>query len=1089
MATLLMTALVTGSVLFIFNLLQEREQHRLQHRFGADIAEISVKVSERMMAYAHILKGGRGLFTSSENVTRQAWHEYATSLELERDYPGIQGVGFALYIPPVGLAEHEREVNKEGFDNYHIWPEGKRDIYTGILYLEPFDWRNQRAFGYDMFSELTRREAMERARDTGLPAISGKVLLVQETGDKAQAGTLLYVPVYKIAGSLNTVKQRRQALLGWVYSPYRMDNLIEGILGAQSEEFRLKISDESASEANDVLYDNTLAEGNEHPLIHQSINLKVNGRIWQLHFDALPHYTEAIGSSSFFVEVSGVLLIGILLILLTWNIFNTHRNAELLAKRLSTSLNKSERQFHLVTDDSPVMIAQLDCDKRYTLVNKSYANISGSKPDDLVGKRASEILSEDVLDLANPHMDIALTGQATTYDLYVTTKEGALRVLAVHYYPDFNMEGRVVGFIAFLIDITKRKQAEDALRYSEQRFRDILEAAGEYVWEIDANMVYTYVSNRSIDVKGYTPDELLGHTPMEFMPEEEIQSVGEIVNRAIADKAPFTLQHSDITKSGETLWEEVNGTPFYDSSGNMIGLRGTGLNITKRMQDESEINTLSQVVEQAGESILITDKSGTIKYVNSAFTKLTGYSADEVLGKNPRVLKSGRQSASFYKRMWETILNGNVWQAKLIDKKKDGSLYPGMMTISPIQNQTGDITHFVCMQQDISETEDLENQFHQAQKMQALGTLVGGIAHDFNNMLAGMTGNLYLAKKHAQGLPDVVARLGDVEELSFRSAEMVKQLLTFARKGEVTMKPLLFTSFIKETIKFTSASIPENIELHQDISGEELSVNADITQLHQVLLNLINNARDSLEGIDSPAITIRLETYLVEDDFFEKHPYFAPRASYAHLSVEDNGCGIPVHQLKHVFEPFFTTKQEGKGTGLGLAMSFGAIKTHDGHIEVESAEGKGTIFHVYLPLVESVDSASISLNEGPVQGHGETILVVDDNAFVLKSGREILEDLNYKVLEASDGLEAVDVFSHNQSEVTLIITDLVMPRLGGVEAVKRIRKIRSDVKVIYATGYDKAEALIGDISDKEEVISKPYNIHELSMSIRKKLES
>ncbi|MDQ6956321.1 MAG: ATP-binding protein, partial [Mariprofundaceae bacterium] len=265
----------------------------------------------------------------------------------------------------------------------------------------------------------------------------------------------------------------------------------------------------------------------------------------------------------------------------------------------------------------------------------------------------------------------------------------------------------------------------------------------------------------------------------------------------------------------------------------------------------------------------------------------------------------------------------------------------------------------------------------------------------------------------------------------------------------------------------------------------------DSTQMHQVLVNLVNNAYDALEGKSNPSITIKLERFYPDADFMEAHPYFRSEY-YAHLSVEDNGSGIPEAQVQHLFEPFFTTKEVGKGTGLGLSMVFGAVKRHEGFIEVESVEGEGATFHVYLPLIDTDDDTYVpSLQKASpfyAAGH-EVILLVDDDAFVLEIVKEVLEDLGYQVLEACNGLEAVDVFTDNQDKISLMVTDVVMPKLGGIKAAERIRKLRPDMKVIFATGYDKGTALPSEIlTSGSSILSKPYDIELLSRMIRKELD-
>jgi len=389
--------------------------------------------------------------------------------------------------------------------------------------------------------------------------------------------------------------------------------------------------------------------------------------------------------------------------------------------------------------------------------------------------------------------------------------------------------------------------------------------------------------------------------------------------------------------------------------------------------------------------------------------------------------------------------------------------------------------------QDISERKQLEEQLVQSQKMEAIGTLVGGIAHDFNNMLAGITGHLYLAKEQISDMPDIVNDLNNVEDIAFRAADMIEQLLTFARKSRVNTKPVPLNPFIKQTLKLLRTSVPENIELHQEICSDALQIKGDSTQLHQVLLNLINNARDAVEGKDRPCITIRLEAWHPDEIFISHHTYFADKP-YAHLSIEDNGCGMSEQQIEHLFEPFYTTKEQGKGTGLGLSMSFGAIKMHHGFIEVESIEGKGSTFHLYLPLLLQTNKRAIaSPGEKMItRGHGELILLVDDELPIIETGKAVLESLGYRVLTATNGREAVDQFHEHAGEIALCILDVVMPIMSGDKAAQCIRQIKSDVKIIFATGYDKS-ALRS--MENEIVLSKPFHIKEMSYLIRKQLDS
>jgi len=391
--------------------------------------------------------------------------------------------------------------------------------------------------------------------------------------------------------------------------------------------------------------------------------------------------------------------------------------------------------------------------------------------------------------------------------------------------------------------------------------------------------------------------------------------------------------------------------------------------------------------------------------------------------------------------------------------------------------------------QDVTESKVLEEQFLQAQKMESLGTLVGGIAHDFNNMLAGLNGNIYMAKKSV-GDPEGRRHLDNAEHLLFHAADLISQLLTYARKDRVSMQSLPLIPFIKELLKLLRSTIPESIHLLEFISQDSLMVKADVTQLQQVILNLVNNARDAVDGVDHPQVTISLESLISDDKFRHKHPE-AVYASYAHMTVADNGCGIPEDKLEHIFDPFFTTKEVGKGTGLGLSMVFGAVHTHQGFIFVESVEGKGSKFHIYLPLEEVKNTAlgGVEKENLALEGKGELILLVDDDYSIIEIGKEVIESLGYSVLVASSGHQAIDVFGAHKDEVDLVITDVVMPDLGGVQVMEEIRKINPNIKVLFSTGYDMKSNLENSVVPRDvEILTKPYRVETLKEILRSQLE-
>jgi len=503
--------------------------------------------------------------------------------------------------------------------------------------------------------------------------------------------------------------------------------------------------------------------------------------------------------------------------------------------------------------------------------------------------------------------------------------------------------------------------------------------------------------------------------------------------------------------------------------------------LSRRIEQHNHM--ISAAIDQAGDVVMITDNHGNIQYVNRAFSKITGYSENEAIGQQPSILKSGNQTTEFYREMWTTILSDKVWQGEVVERRKDGSYYPAMLTISPIRIGSTSITHFVATHEDLSEHKKLEEQFRQSQKMEALGTLVGGIAHEFNNMLAGMMGNLFLAKRKSMHQPDVTQKLERMEKVGFQAAEMIKEMLIFARSETVEMNHLSLAPFLTEAIHLHHLAIPENIHFEKHLCNDDLCIQANPTQLQQVILNLFTNASDAVSQISAPTISITLEKLSkVPKSMPEKCP------ACAHICVVDNGHGIAKEQLEHIFDPFYTTKEPGKGTGLGLAMCASIIQAHHGILNAESSLGSGTTFHIYLPLtVKKECSEQREYNTTVMQANGEKILIVDDEPNLSIATAEALKDIGFEVMTAANGLLAVEMCDNMKPDV--VILDVVMPVMDGPEAARIIKQRYPDISLIFASGYDRGQ-LNNETKGLESIplLSKPFSISTLCQAIMQLLE-
>jgi len=479
------------------------------------------------------------------------------------------------------------------------------------------------------------------------------------------------------------------------------------------------------------------------------------------------------------------------------------------------------------------------------------------------------------------------------------------------------------------------------------------------------------------------------------------------------------------------------------------------------------------LLDAAPDAVLLVDHAGKISISNQSVQSVFGYSKDELIGQHIDILipmpkRCAHQSkfADYFTKPEARTMNEGQ---RLHALHKDGHHFPVTISLSPVI--LDGITYVTCDVRDMTAFMIMEEQFLQAQKMESIGTLVGGIAHDFNNILAAITGSVFLAQRKL----GESKHLHHIETQAERAADMVKQLLAFARKDIIKMEVLSLNALVRQSTKLFKLATSEDIQFNIDICPNELFVKGDATQLQQVLLNLVNNARDALQDSATPVISITVTSC---------------KTAQACISISDNGHGIKEKHINNIFEPFFTQKDVGKGTGLGLAMVKGTIESHNGVIDVESIVGEGTTFSFCLPLSEhNPDQADHPHNKQHKDmlsiGAGECILLVDDEPVVREVNRAILEDLGYRVIEAADGLQAMSIFAAQQADVKLIIMDVVMPRMGGIKAADGIRKMSAVMPIIFATGYDRSQVLgqSEHLLSHSKIMTKPFSVRALNQSI------
>jgi PAS domain S-box-containing protein len=762
-------------------------------------------------------------------------------------------------------------------------------------------------------------------------------------------------------------------------------------------------------------------------------------------------------------------------------------------KRTRNELFNSRQMLQSVLDNIPQRVFWKDGDSVFLGCNKAFALERGYEdPGELVGKSTYEInpLSVENADLYRTFdLEVVRTGRAKlNYEQPLIKPDGSLAWLMGSKVPMFDPDGQVSGVLGTYEDITERKRAEIALRESEARYRGVIENMLGVFYRTDVRGAVVMVSPSAAGLLGYDSiDEVLGKQVESFWmyPDERDKMLLALREDGVVRDYEVTIRKKD----GSPLAVSVTSTFRKDDEGNILGLEGIFRDITERKRADAERMLMVTVIEQASEAIFIKDENYIIRYVNPAFERLSGYGRDEVIGRHGRFLTCDKHDAVFFKNIRETISRGEVWSGRVMQEKREGTLYEAEATLAPIRNDSGAIINYVGILRDITRQVKLERDLRQAQKMEAIGTLAGGIAHDFNNILMAIIGHAEIARLTLAQADPVAHNLDQVLKASARATDLVKQILAFSRQTEQQRQLVSIVSIVKEALKLLRPSLPATIEIRQQISmtPENGVVFADPTEIHQVLMNLCTNAAHAMRE-KGGVLSIALSDTAVDDILDSPHPDL-PAGPYVCLTVSDTGHGIDSALMERIFDPYFTTKRVDEGTGLGLSVVQGIVRTYGGAIKAHSEPGKGTTFNVFFPKMKQKLPAQAETGEALPTG-AERILFVDDEEPLAELGREMLESLGYKVVTKTNSLEALETFRADPLGFDLVITDMTMPGLSGEDLARELLAIRRGMPIILCTGYSE---LINEAQTREMGISrfvmKPYNVANLADTIRKALKT
>jgi len=701
----------------------------------------------------------------------------------------------------------------------------------------------------------------------------------------------------------------------------------------------------------------------------------------------------------------------------------------------------------------------------------------------------------DFCDLAGKH------GLRACWSQPIIDHEGAVLGTFALYYQQprrpTEAELELINTAAHIARIAiRRKLAEEALYVSEERWKYALEGATDGVWDWNAVTNHVFYSQRWKKMLGFEEHEI-GNTLHEWdkrvHPDDRAYVYAEINKHFEGKTALYVSEHRVQCKDGSYKWILDQGKVVsWTDDGKPLRVIGTHKDITERKRAQEDLlrslSLLTATLESTADGILVVDTGGKIVSFNQKFVDMWRIPASIIASRDDNqalafVLDQLKDPEGFLKKVRELYAQPEA-EGNDILEFMDGRVFE---RYSHPQRLAGTTVGRVWSFRDITEQRNLEEQFRQAQKMESLGTLAGGIAHDFNNILGIMLGHASLLGELPADPATIKKNTEAIIKAGKRGAALVKQLLTFARKADVVFESVLLNDIVNELSKLLAETFPKTITISLDLEANLPSITADATQLHQVLLNLCVNARDAMPNGGTLTITTRRQSGEITRNRFPK----AAMREYIALTVADTGTGMDEATRSRIFEPFFTTKERGKGTGLGLSLVFGIVESHNGFVAVESVPGKGTVFHLCFPVLQQ----TMELEQGRrkplerISGGNETILIVEDEEMLTELMKIILEEKGYTVLTASDGDEAVALYTRHQGEIRLVLSDMGLPRMNGSEVYRKLKNLNPGIRMILTSGFLEPEMKSQILREGARYfIQKPYTPDTILRTIRRVLD-
>ncbi len=750
-------------------------------------------------------------------------------------------------------------------------------------------------------------------------------------------------------------------------------------------------------------------------------------------------------------------------------------------KLAEESLRQSEEKFRTFAENTHAVIWIASTDSFRTLyVSPAYEKIWG--------RSCQSLLQQPELWIDNVHPDdrdrvtVAakqqLSSESVSVEYRILRPDGAVRWIWDRGFGVYDDQGTVQYYGGIAEDITERKLAEESLRESEARLSLATEAVQMGIW--DRNLIdNTSIWSANMGLLYGLPSHTLCPTLENYLnlihPEDR-ESVAANIAQMIQE-GKGTTEYRVIWPDGGIHWLNCKGQVYYNEIGQPIRIIGTNRDITERKLAEQKIFEQAALLDIVTDAILVRDFQSQILFWNKGAERMYGWLSTEIMGKNLQEILYPAKTQQQLEEPLKSVIESGSWQGELHKITKSGQKIIVESRWTLMRDPAGEPKSILSVDTDITEKKQLEEQFFRTQRLESLGTLAGGIAHDLNNILTPILAAAQLVQgKLFQDEERSGQLLALIETNARRGAALVKQVLSFARgyKGERTIVQMQY--LISEIIQIAQQTFPKSIEFSTVISEDIRAISGDTTQLHQVLMNLVVNARDALP--DGGNIKISAANKFI-DEAYTRMNLDAKVGNYIVISVADNGIGIPPEILDRIFEPFFTTKEVNTGTGLGLSTVLGIIRSHDGFIKVSSNVDRGSKFDLFLPAVESTQVFSVE-EVDLIPGQGELILVVDDEAQIREIATIILKNHNYKILAASNGIEAIALYAQHKHQINAVLMDIMMPEMDGITAIRTLQKMNKQVQIIACSGLNSMEVFAqAEEANVQAVLSKPYTAREL----------